>query len=321
MASSSIPAAAGSTNGTARSMPVKTREVHQHHMDSTAWNDFKFRPDDIIISTYPKAGTTWTQQIVSQLLHAGDETVAPNALSPWVELRIIPRDALMQMLEAQTNRRFLKTHLPIDTLLWNPEAKYIFCGRDGRDSMWSLHNHLSAATDTFYQLINDTPGRVGPPLARPGDNPRDMFVQLLDEDDVKPEIGWPFWSHIRGWWEARKQPNVLLIHYSDLKADLDGEMRRIAKFLEIPEMKQEQWQAAVEHCTFDWMKAHADLSAPQQAHVAWKEGAKSFIHKGTNGRWKDVLSEDDNRQYLERAKRELGEECALWLEKGRLQAL
>ncbi|KAI1350607.1 P-loop containing nucleoside triphosphate hydrolase protein [Xylaria sp. FL0043] len=278
MASSSVPAPAGSTNGTTRSMPVKTREVYQHHMDSTAWNDFniiliKFRPDDIIISTYPKAGTTWTQQIVSQLPHAGDETVAPNTLSPWVELRIIPRDALIQMLEAQTSRRFLKTHLPIDTLVWNPQAKYIFCGRDGRDSMWSLHNHLSAATDTFYQLINDIPGRVGPPLARPGDNPR----------------------------TSRKQPNVLLIHYSDLKAGLDGEMRRIAN-------------------TFDWMKAHAHLSAPQQADVAWKEGAKSFIHKGTNGRWKDILSEDDNRRYLERAKRELGDECALWLEKGRLQA-
>ncbi|KAI1749728.1 P-loop containing nucleoside triphosphate hydrolase protein [Xylaria castorea] len=317
MISSSTSEAVSSTDSTP-SMPIKTREVHNHHMNSTVWNDFKFRPDDIIIATYAKAGTTWMQQITSQLVHAGDETVAPNALSPWVDLRFIPRDALFQMLEAQTNRRFMKTHLPIDALVWNPEVKYIFCARDGRDTMWSLHNHYFAATDTFYQLINDTPGRVGPPLARPTDNPRDLFVQLLD-GDVRPEVAWPFWSHICGWWEARDQPNLLLVHFNDLKADLDGEMRRIAKFLEIPEMPAENWEAAVEHSTFDWMKAHAELTAPQQSDIAFKEGAQSFIHKGTNGRWKDILSEDDNRRYLERAKQELGEECARWLEKGRLQ--
>ncbi|KAI1298064.1 P-loop containing nucleoside triphosphate hydrolase protein [Xylaria venustula] len=319
MASSSNPQAACSTNGTAHSMPTKSREVHTHHMDSTAWNDLKFRPDDIVISTYPKAGTTWMQQIVSQLIHAGDETVAPNAISPWVELRVIPREALTQMLEAQTSRRFMKSHLPIDALVWKPEVKYIFCARDGRDAMWSMHNHLFAATDKFYQIINDTPGRVGPALPRPTDNPRDLFAQLIEgEGDMKPEFGWPFWDHIRGWWEARDQPNLLLVHFNDLKADLEGEMRRIAKFLEIPEMPDEQWKAALEHCSFDWMKAHAELAAPPQAEVAWEEGPQSFIHKGTNGRWKDILSEDDNRRYLERAKQKLGEECALWLENGRL---
>ncbi|KAJ3579403.1 hypothetical protein NPX13_g1157 [Xylaria arbuscula] len=318
MASTDITSGVSNTNGTTHSVPTKTREVQTHHMDSTAWNNFKFRPDDIVISTFPKNGTTWTQQITCQLLHAGDETAAPNVLSPWFELRIVPREQLYEMLEAQTNRRFMKTHLPVDALVWNPQAKYIFCARDGRDAIWSMHNHLTAATDVFYQLFNDTPGRVGPALERPGESPRDMFVQLL-EDDMKDSFGWKFWSHIRGWWEARSQPNLLLIHYNDLKADLDGEMRRIAKFLEIPEMSPEQWKAAVEHCTFDWMKAHAELAAPQQADMVWKEGAKSFIHKGTNGRWKDVLSEEDNSRYLERARQELGEECAQWLENGRLQ--
>ncbi|KAI0205281.1 P-loop containing nucleoside triphosphate hydrolase protein [Astrocystis sublimbata] len=314
--SSNAPKDIGSTDGSA---PVKTRELLNHHMDSTVWNNFNFRSDDIIISTYGKAGTTWMQQITSQLIHAGDGTVAPNALSPWVDLRIIPRDALYEQLEAQTNRRFLKTHLPIDALLWKPTVKYIFCARDGRDTMWSLHNHLFSATDTFYQMINDTPGYEGPPIARPSEDPRELFVQLLD-DDAPQTMGYTFWNHVRGWFEARNQPNLLLVHFNDLKADLDGEMRRIAKFLEIPEMSAENWKAAVEHCTFDWMKAHAELSAPQQSDIAWKEGAQRFIHKGTNNRWKDVLTEDDNKRYLEKAKQELGEEGALWLEKGRLQS-
>jgi aryl sulfotransferase len=63
--------------------PVKTRELHNHHFDSTAWNDFAFRDDDIVIATYAKAGTTWTQQSVGRRVFAGAEDVparcAPGA--------------------------------------------------------------------------------------------------------------------------------------------------------------------------------------------------------------------------------------------------
>ena len=45
-------------NGHSSGMPVKTREVSNHHMDSTVWNELKLRPDDIVITTYAKSGTT-----------------------------------------------------------------------------------------------------------------------------------------------------------------------------------------------------------------------------------------------------------------------
>jgi aryl sulfotransferase len=54
-------------------LPRKTRDLRNHHMDSTLWNDFPFRNDDIVIGTYAKAGTTWTQQIVAQLVFGVDE--------------------------------------------------------------------------------------------------------------------------------------------------------------------------------------------------------------------------------------------------------
>ena len=69
------------------SFPRKTREFHNHHFDSTIWNDFEFRDDDIIIATYAKSGTTWMQQIVAQLLFNGDEDIEVAEMSPWVDLR------------------------------------------------------------------------------------------------------------------------------------------------------------------------------------------------------------------------------------------
>ena len=69
--------------------PQKTRELHNHHMDSTIWNDFVFRDDDVIVGTYAKSGTTWTQQIVGQIIFDGAEDVPIHEISPWLDLRII----------------------------------------------------------------------------------------------------------------------------------------------------------------------------------------------------------------------------------------
>jgi hypothetical protein len=106
--------------------PTKTRELHNHHFDSTIWNGFRFRDDDIVISTYAKAGTTWTQQIVAQLLLGPDPNLEVAEMSPWLDLRIPPKDVKLPMVEAQTHRRFLKTHLPLDALVFSPKAKYIY---------------------------------------------------------------------------------------------------------------------------------------------------------------------------------------------------
>ena len=86
--------------------PKKTRDFHNHHIDSTRWDDFPFRDDDIVIATWGKSGTTWTQQIVGQLVLDGAEGLM-SGLSPWVEMRTFPKDEVMKGLGAQTNRRYL----------------------------------------------------------------------------------------------------------------------------------------------------------------------------------------------------------------------
>src|SRR4029079_2276915 len=145
--------------------PAKQREFHNHHFDSTIWNDFNFRDDDIIIATYAKSGTTWTQQMVAQMLLGPDPELEVAHLSPWLDIRVPPKEVKLPEVEAQTGRRFLKTHLPVDALVYSPKAKYIYIGRDGRDVVWSMYNHHANANEQWYAALNDTPRRVAPPLA------------------------------------------------------------------------------------------------------------------------------------------------------------
>jgi len=288
--------------------PRKRREMHNHHFDSTIWNDFVFRSDDVIIASYAKSGTTWTQQIVGQLIFGGAEDVNVAELSPWVDMRIPPKAVKLPMIEAQTHRRFLKTHLPVDALVFSPKAKYIYLARDGRDVVWSMFNHHSNANQLFYDALNDTPGRVGPPIEPPPPCVLTYFREWLDHDG---HPFWSFWDNVRSWWEIRHLPNVLMVHFADLKQGLETQIRRIAGFLDI-DVTGKRWPAILEHCSFAWMKAHACQSAPLGGLI-WDGGAETFLHKGTNGRWRDVLSPEDSRRYEQLAEAKLGPECAQWL--------
>ncbi len=293
--------------------PQKTREMHSHHFDSTIWNDFAFRDDDIIIATYAKSGTTWTQQIVGQLIFQGAANIDVPELSPWMDLRVPPKDIKLPAVQAQTHRRFLKTHLPVDALVFSPKAKYIYIARDGRDVVWSMYNHHARANAAWYAALNDTPGRVGPPIELPPASILQYYHDWLDRDG---HPFWPFWENVASWWAIRHLPNVLLVHFADLKADMEGQIRRIADFLSI-EVPEDRWPAILEHCSFDYMKRNASRSAPLGG-VFWDGGAETFIHKGTNGRWRDVLSPQASLKYEHLALQKLGPEAASWLAHGSL---
>lgn len=292
--------------------PQKKRDIHNHHFDSTIWNDFKFRKDDIIISTYAKSGTTWVQQIVSQLIFNGEEGLETAEMSPWLDLRVPPKEVKLPMVEAQEHRRFIKTHLPVDALVFSPEAKYIFIGRDGRDVVWSLFNHHMNANEFWYDALNNTPGLVGAPIGKPAEPIAQYYHEWLHKD------GFPFWSYwenIRSWWDVRNLPNVYLLHFQQLKDDMPGEIRKIAEFLDIP-IDPLSWDSILEHCSFDYMKKHSTKSVPLGG-AFWDGGSETFIHKGENGRWTDTLSKEDSEFYENMAIEKLGQECADWLRTGK----
>jgi aryl sulfotransferase len=177
--------------------------------------------------------------------------------------------------------------------------------------VWSMYNHHVNANATWYAALNDTPGRVGPPIEKPPADIRQYFLDWMARDG---HPFWPFWENVRGWWAIRELPNVMFVHFADLKRDLPGQMRAMARFLDIA-VDSANWPRILEYCSFEWMKANATKSVPLGG-AFWDAGAQVFIHKGVNGRWHDTLTPADVAAYEARAVKELGPECARWLATG-----
>jgi aryl sulfotransferase len=299
--------------------PERTREYRNHHLDSTRWDRFVARDDDIIVTTAYKAGTTWTQRILASLLLGPGPLPLPlGELSQWIDARWHgPIEPILARVEAQQHRRFLKSHLAADGLRFFPEAKYIVVGRDTRDVFMSFFNHYSSYTDFMYLLLNDA-DRPGPEFPRCPADPRDLWPRWISEGwfEWEPD-GWPFWSHhhhLATWWDARDQPNVLFVHYGDLKNDPQSEIRRIAGFCDIA-IDADAWPALLESVGLDAMRAEArGTDDPMQ--MAFEGGAARFFFKGEAGRWRNVLTDADLELY-ETAASTLAPDLRRWLEGGR----
>lgn len=300
-------------------LPTIEHVYQNHHLDSTRWNWFKPRNDDIVIATSYKAGTTLMQTIVGNLLFPNGDLPGPASfLSPWLDLRMIPLEMVLGQLEAQDHRRYIKTHTPLDGLPYNRESKYLCVSRDPRDVFMSLLNHWSSHTDDFYTIMNNTIGLVGEPFPPFRDDVKSVWHDWITTSGFPCEIGgYPYWSHLSyalTFWNYRHLPNIKMVHYNNLIADLDGQMREIADYLEI-KVPEELWPDVVNRCTFSQVKKDPSKVVGENIAFAFKGGADSFIYKGTNKRWVGVLDEDDLDLY-ERAMAKLPDEYAAWLQDG-----
>jgi aryl sulfotransferase len=301
-------------------LPQRLHVYRNHHLDSLRWDRFETRPGDIVITTAYKSGTTWMQTIVANLIFQ-DEPI-PGAImdiSPWIDMRSRDFDEIVETTGAQTHRRFLKTHLALDGVPYREEVKYIYVGRDLRDVFMSLWNHYSNHTEEAYDKLNDPEGLVGDPFPRcPGD------IKALWKTWVRrgwfewEEEGYPYWSsshHAQTWWDFRRLPNLLFVHFADLLARPGEEIQRIARYLDIP-VVPEALERIVEAVSFARMKENAD-AVVGQASVFWEGGARRFLNRGTNGRWREVLDHGDLADYRAMLGRALSPACARWLEEGR----
>ena len=274
--------------------------------DNARWERFVHRPGDIFVCTPPKCGTTWTQTIVASLLWpAGDAPSPVMTVSPWIEAEFEPIDDVLARLAAQSHRRCIKSHTPADGIPFFDTGRYIFVARDGRDAFMSMCNHSEQFKAEDRDSLNArVPDGVPPMRAWDGDV-HGFFARWLADGLVL--------HHVATFWHRRHEANVLLVHYNDLKTDLAAEMRRIAGFLDIT-VPGPAWPAVVECCTFESMRARSDEIGTFQH---WEGGAKSFLFKGSNGRWRDVLDANEIHAYAQRVAELLPPDAARWLEHGR----
>lgn len=306
-------------------LPTLTRTYQNHILDSTRWNCYQPRPDDIVIATSYKSGTTWTQEIVRQLIFQGQAAPPRSELSFWLEVRWSPIDERIGKLESQEHRRFIKTHLPLDGLPFFPQVQYIVVGRDPRDVFMSLWNHHSnytpAGWDLFTSYFNDTPGREGQRCPLPPDDIHTFWREWIGQGWFAWESeGYPYWGnlhHTQSWWPYRHLPNILFVHYNDLSSNLAGEVKRIADFLGIS-LSEDALPGLMQTFSLDAMREEQmRVDNAENRTSIWKDGARTFFFKGTNGRWKEVLSAEELAMYEEKTAQVLTPECRAWLEKGR----
>lgn len=296
----------------------RTRVYRNHHLDSTRWDAIEPRDSDVVITTSYKSGTTWAQHIVGLLLLRGLPNPPPTPMvSLWIDSRTqLPLEALVSMLAAQTHRRFLKSHLAANGLPYRATTRYIVVGRDARDVFMSLVNHYAAYTDFAMERFNDDPSL--PPFPRFDGDVHKLWRDWISRGYFEWESdGYPWWGnlyHTASFWPHRELENVLLVHYNDLKADLAGEVRRIAAFLDVP-LADDELDRVVRESHIDRMRALA--LEKEDLLASWFDGgARSFFFKGTNGRWRDVLGDDDLALYEDAKRRVLAPDCAEWLERG-----
>jgi hypothetical protein len=292
--------------------PVRYRSADE---DSARWNGFVFRDRDIVISTRSKSGTTWMQMICALLVFQTPKLPAPLVdLSPWLDWLGAPREEVHSRLAAQRHRRFIKTHTPLDGVPLDPRVHYVVVARHPLDMAVSLYHQGANLDRARMRQLTGRPEpeeRAGPPpsLHQWLGTWIEREVEPGDALDSLPGVLW----HLSDAWARRHAPNVVLVHFDDLSADLDGEMRRVADVLGF-DVPADVWPELVAAATFDRMRANAELLAPDAAGVLKDRGA--FFRSGRSGQGRDLLSADQVARYRDRSARLAPPDLLRWLHRG-----
>jgi aryl sulfotransferase len=291
--------------------------------DSARWSAFEPRAGDIIISTPPKCGTTWMQNIVAMLVLGTSQFDRPMAqLSPWLDQNLRPIASVLADLESTRHRRFVKSHTPLDGLPWRDEITYVVVGRDPRDVAMSWQHHWdNMDLERVMALRREAIGLDDlselPAMPPPVTDPSERFWRWMTDRAASPEFatGLEFLVlHLRSFWERRHEPNVVMVHFADLLADLSGEMRRLADCLGV-HVHDQQWPELVSAASFGSMSARADALAPNAGQI-WRD-TNAFFHAGSSGQWRAVAGQDGNRRYHEIIRTLSDDEAFLaWLHRG-----
>jgi aryl sulfotransferase len=301
-----------------------TARVHYKSFiyDSARWDGFELRPDDIVISTPPKCGTTWMQRICALLVFQTPDLEQPlTTISPWLDMLTVPREDVVADLEAQRHRRFIKTHTPFDGLPFDERVTYLCVGRDPRDVALSWDGHVAntdiasvfaaraaaVGNDDIAAMVEQGP----PPL--PESERERFWAFVMDPTPATEAIGslLGVLHHLATFWAARDRANVVMLHYDDLKADLERQMRALAARVGIP-VPEARWPELVHAASFEEMRRHADRFAPGVTESIWLD-SRQFFRRGTSGQWRDLFEDGDDARYEARVRELASPDLAAWV--------
>ena len=291
--------------------------------DSARWDRFAFRPDDVVITTPSKCGTTWMQTIVGMLLLDRTDLGAPiSTISPWLDMLIRTDEEVFGLLEAQTHRRFMKTHTPLDGIPRVPSVTYIAVIRHPLDVALSDADHfLNERAERLVELRDAVVGPDGEDLPALEEPPQDAagYLRWFIENHQPSTGAGPhgledYCRQVRTYWEARDDTNVHLFHYADLWAHRDVEMRRVAAALGVG-IHEERWPAMVAAAGIESMRARAEQTAPEAQLGIWTS-PEGFFRSGGTRDWGSILEPGDLDRFHERL-RDLAGDATDWVLRGR----
>lgn len=199
---------------------------------------------------------------------------------------------------------------------------YVCVGRDPRDVALSFEHHMANLDMADFMAARaaavgiDDMADFGPPPGPPSGDPAERFWTWVYDDNsaaMGPTLA-AILHHLATFWPLRKHDNVALFHYSDLLADLPGQLQGLSDALEIPmtDARLQQFAAAA---TFDRMRERADDLVPDGGNRIWRSN-RDFFHRGRNGQWTDLLDDDGRRRYHQRVADLVPADLATWAHSG-----
>src|SRR5215470_7619723 len=293
----------------ARMTAVRRDEASMY--DSSRWGCFGLRPGDIIISTPPKCGTTWTQMICALLMLQEPELPLPlDTLSPWIDMVTRARAGVFADLEARAHRRFIKTRTPLGGIPSDPAVTYICAGRDPRDAGLSMDRQIGntgigaflSQRERAAAIGGIEPGPLRPPRPRPGGE-RDRFWPRAGDETPPGQVGSSLRrtaEHLQTFRDAAGELDVVPLHDDDLKAGLAGQMRQLAARPGI-DVDEHRWPRLARAATSESMRSRAGTTVPGGGPEHWIDPAALFS-RGTRGQRRDLLDDAGLARYAARVR-------------------
>jgi aryl sulfotransferase len=223
--------------------------------------------------------------------------------------------------DAQRHRRFIKTHTPLDGLPLHPDVTYVVVGRDPRDVMVSMEHHfanmdLERVLELRARAVGNDDLDTLPPRPPVSDDPTERFRTFVRVSEYTGVVNLTqMLHHLDSAWQRRDTLNVVMCHYADYAADLPGEVRRLARALDIELTNDRACQLAAE-ASLDRMRDRAREVIPN-AGAIWKDD-RAFLRAGAFGEWRARVNADDLLEYDETVAAIAAPDLAAWAHHGRL---